>query len=291
MDEERAFEILEIPKTASSEDIENKFQDLVNQRHPDRGGNAEDLMELIEARRTALESQSGKSLTPYEEDAVPKIPNETYDQKKNKSEKTLDRIVRKHTSKYRRYKQILKIFTAFIGTLTFFRLISSFIPTVSDGPLILDEFAMYFTTFTLLLYIGTLGFLYWLINLKVKNIEVIVAEVEEVFDQKSNLIRMLSNLDMDLEDDYITEEELQIAIKDWTDTNNSSSWVESSLETSRNAFSLLSPNLELHSIANKIGPADFNRIFLRKCIEAGIIEEKVESEGDGQFSVKYYLTI
>lgn len=292
MDEERAFDILDLPKNASSAEIEKQFRDLIHQNHPDSGGDREELIELIEARETAIESSPGTEMTKYDKGSVPELPNKTFDQKKQESEKTVNRVIRKQTSRFRRYKQFMKIFGSIIGLTTFLRVI---LETFNPRPSPEYGFVLYFiqeipiSTWFLLLVI--IGMAYWFLNMKINNIDIIVSEVEEVFDQKSNLLQMFSELDIDLGDEYVTEGELQSAFNEWVIQEKELGGLDWIVYFIRDMFSLMAPKLELHSIARKLGPADFNRIFLRKCIEADILEEEVESSGDNQFEVNYQINI
>lgn len=289
MDEDRAFEILDLPTDASATEIETRFQELANQHHPDSGGNTEELIHLIEARGTAIDSLPSNKLAVYDEKGHLEISNK--DKKEKQSEKAVNRIIRKQTSKYRRYKQFLRILAPFLGLFTLLRI---FVTITDLGTMSTSEIPLFILVIPLsiwILLLSAVGIAYWGLNTKIKNIEIIVSETEEVFSQKSNLLRVFSDLGIDMERELITEEELQSAFQEWISKDENYTFTQHQADMFRRMLSLLSPRLELRSIARKIGPADFNRIFLRKCVEAEIIEERVESRGKGEFGVNYYINL
>jgi DnaJ-class molecular chaperone len=56
MSDERAFELIGLPPTATEREVQRSYRTLALTRHPDRGGSAESMAELNEAHEVALEA-------------------------------------------------------------------------------------------------------------------------------------------------------------------------------------------------------------------------------------------
>lgn len=56
MSDERAFELIGLPPTATEREVQRSYRTLALVRHPDRGGTAEAMAELNEAHEVALEA-------------------------------------------------------------------------------------------------------------------------------------------------------------------------------------------------------------------------------------------
>ena len=66
MDREQAFRTLGLPSDASEEQIRAAFLQLVKSSHPDRGGECEEVENVIAARDSALESLKSSAVEPLQ---------------------------------------------------------------------------------------------------------------------------------------------------------------------------------------------------------------------------------
>ncbi|WP_434531028.1 J domain-containing protein [Haloarcula sp. NS06] len=281
MDIDEAYKYLNVDEDTTLESVERRYAKLAKEYHPDQGGDPEEFKKLIEARNKIRENIRNQDIRLYEDTGVVETSNSNYSKKKEKTKKTINRIERRQTSKYRRVKQYLLPFTVLAGVISLINILKSLVqPNIVFPaiPFVRGEI-MAPILIVLCLYFGAI---YWYLRTKVRNLELMITEIEEVLDQKSNIVRLLSDLNADFNQDSISEENLEKAISDWMGQGSSSPTF---------IFSFMSPNLDMHSIANKIGSGDFNRILLRKCIENNILEEEIGSRGSEDWEVSYKIKL
>lgn len=289
MEREQAYDVLGIDESVSVQEIEERFRELANEKHPDKGGSVGEIMELIEARNKVLDETASNMLVPYQPSKALAPRDPEHEQKKEQSQKTVNRVIRKQTSKYKRYKQVSKLLGGIIGFLTFINLVFRVFGVMSDrrfNPIYLFLFIFREPQLTeiLLFSLIVIGIFYWYLTTKVRNIELIITEVEEALDQKSNVVSVLSELDINLQQEQISAEEMEDTMEEWIDESDENSPI-------RKIFSIMSINLNLRNIARQIGSGDFNRIFIQKSIENGILEEEVNAGETTGFEVTYKIKI
>ena len=293
MERDEAWEVLDLPPDAQEDQIESQFREKVTEKHPDNGGSKEAFSRLLEARNTLLDAQGeldlAKSTSLLDQSTLPI----RYEQNKRQTEKTVNRIRRKNTSRYRRRMQVLKVLGGLFGFFSALASFFSFFGSQVQSSLLI-QFNELFTTVRgqvlLLLTVSLLfmiGLMYWVFSVRVRNIEMAITETEEALDQKPNIIEILGELDLQLQNGKVKQSELERAIDDWAEGE---SHEQNPLFSPRSLFGVMSPELRLKDIAGKIGSADFNRIFLRKCVEHGLIEEQVNAKED-DWGVRYKLTV
>jgi len=117
METKEAFSILGLDLQATSHEIEEKFRILAKEAHPDKGGTAEAMSEINEARATALKSiADSTSLVPVNlvRDLVAASQAES-----NKQQNLTKRVVesreeisRRSTNKLRKYRRVSGILGA-----------------------------------------------------------------------------------------------------------------------------------------------------------------------------------
>lgn len=71
MDRSEALDYLDLDSSASDDEINQRFRELVHESHPDTEGSDEEMAKLIEARDTALEE------TPTELEVVQSVIENT----------------------------------------------------------------------------------------------------------------------------------------------------------------------------------------------------------------------
>lgn len=99
MNESEAFEILELESDASEEAINERYRELARKFHPDREGKGDEFIRLLEAKRIALDEEP-VALETVERTIDDYTQLVLYRQeKREESNKTVDRIIRHHTSR------------------------------------------------------------------------------------------------------------------------------------------------------------------------------------------------
>lgn len=276
MDSSEAIEILEISPSASKDKIHTRFRELVQEHHPDTGGDKESFETIVEARDVALSQRSDK-LVPAEqtiESFTNHISNKS--QRRHETEKTVDRIVRTHTSKFRRYKQTAILFG---GAITLIMILpgllgfdSYLVPLSSIGGQVL-----------IAVYIITFAVLYWLIHSASNGIEMLIQEGEEALEDKMRFINLLNEIGLNYENHpTFTREEFEVQIEKWLN------------EESSNYSPFLTKHLyvpeviDFRTLADRIGRADFSRLVVQKGLEKELITE-IDDVQDGEWTIAYKI--
>lgn len=91
MDDQEAFEFLGIAPSATDEEIEGKYRELVPQNHPDAEGSSSEMEKLNAAREKALESDNTIVKRESIEDSIQYSTRQ--EQRRIESEKTVDKII------------------------------------------------------------------------------------------------------------------------------------------------------------------------------------------------------
>lgn len=292
MELDEAYETLELDEGVERDQVSDRFQELVKIHHPDSGGDEETFDKITKARDTVMRNVDDAEIVPYSPSENPFPLPDRYEQKRSETKTTIKRIKRKQTSHHRRRIQVLKIFgvffgmiSAIVGGLSIF--VSGFQFEASQVLVSIwsDPFGR-IMILPLLSFLFTGGIYYWILRVRIQNTEMIITEAEESLEQKSNIVRLLDELPLNPGDGMITGEDFQHAFQEWFEHSEMGDTQFDFL----GIFGVMPQNLNLHTLAHQIGPADFQRIFLRKSIEHGIIEETVDSDGE-VWSVQYEITI
>lgn len=124
MDFNEAINILGVTENASYEEIDNAYKLLAQKRHPDKGGNDDDMVQLNEARIFLLEHLSAKSLPLVQKElelAIQKINDISITQKisARKAEKIERNILKIKTNKLQKWKRISFVLTGISAAALF----------------------------------------------------------------------------------------------------------------------------------------------------------------------------
>lgn len=108
MDESKAFEVLGLARSASKDEIEAKYRDLVRERHPDHGGDEEAMRNLNVAREVAVTAAQNRALVPVEtvRDVVAIAVESVMRRSEEKaaSERIAETVLREHSGPLQYYK-------------------------------------------------------------------------------------------------------------------------------------------------------------------------------------------
>ena len=292
MDDQEAYNVFDLDESASQEDIKDRFKELIIQVHPDQGGSSEEFSDIIEAKEHLTGSNTELVFQPTSIDK-PETYDPEYEQKQNQTEKTVNKIIRNRTSTYRRYKQVTKVIGGVGGFMLFIRALSG----LTGYEAFTRGLFLYFpvkikimqelVSIILIPVVIVFGLQYWYLSIKINNIEVMITEIEESFDQKSNIIRILEEIQINEKNKSVSEQDLKEEIYQWMYEDKE---VTNIRERLLSTFKILSIDFNLKKIAAKIGSSDFTRIFLRKAIEHNIIEEKVKSK-NSKIVVEYRINL
>ena len=270
MDESEAFEKLGLEPSATEEEIKERYRELVPQNHPDAEGTSEDMEELNTAKEVALASSSDDLVkTEALEDSIRLSTQQ--EQQRIESEKTVERLIDRGTSRYRRFRQMTIIFggiSAILGVV------------IQTGSFRIEYFPVSITAGVFLV----ISLIYtYIFHASMQNIELMINEADEALSDKMEYIRLLEDIGIRYQDDpRFTESELENAIEEWIDDTNST--------TSFFAKGFLKPKLDFESLAGHVGPSDFSRLVIRKGLEKDILSE-LEEIDDNQWIVKYEFNV
>lgn len=291
MDKDHALEILDIETPYSREDVKNSYIAKVLEHHPDQGGDPEKFQEISNARDVAITALRGGAIAPYQ--PADNLKSSTHDGIRNQTERTINRIVRRQTSRHRRLRRIMKVFTAFTGLPVFIQLLVLFLPIdVSIGSSFIFSPPLRGVKLTMLVVLAVCsGVYYWYLKFKIQTIEEMIAELDEVFALSSNILSLLQQLPISFDTRSVTDNQLQSAINDWAENSDGErrGGVPIIVTPFYAISGVLSPNLDIQHIARQIGSGDFNRIFIQKCLENDILREQLHLDNPDEMAVRYSL--
>lgn len=274
MDEAEAFEILNLPASSSNEEIEERFREMVPENHPDQRGENDDLKRLTEARDVAL-SQDSTDLELVES-TLDTIAEKQIarDERRIEAEKTVERLKRRSTSKYRRRRH-LSILSGVItaGVVGMYRFIQN-AEFFTLNPVIL---------IFVLSYIGGFGVVSAFFHLSMKNIESLINDADDALEDKMRFIQLLEDIGMDFQSDpSFTRSELEDKIEEWRkDPDN---------PTNPLSLIIFPQALDFKRLAQLVGTTDFTRLLIRKGLAKQIFKED-ESLEEGNWTVRYRLNL
>lgn len=124
MDTTKAFLALGLNRTASSQEVEDRFRSLANDVHPDKGGSDEQMSELNEARATALKFiADSNALVPEKalQEALVAVQSKTLNQQdlSNRIAESRKIIRDRTTNKLRKYRLASTMLAAICGGAIF----------------------------------------------------------------------------------------------------------------------------------------------------------------------------
>ena len=190
MDKDKAFEKLDLPQTASEDEILSQFRELSLRHHPDKGGNNDEMTELLVARDIALSSIRNISIIPIS--TVGDIVHDTIEVISNRMEqresngRLVHQIINNKTNNLREMKKIVSLTGLISGALVFFS--SDFLPLFS-GMAGIDNIRYISTTVA-----GISIITYLISSMKVNSIEQTIEEINESLDDKSTCAELFNDI-------------------------------------------------------------------------------------------------
>ncbi|MCK4796102.1 MAG: J domain-containing protein [Spirochaetes bacterium] len=191
MDEDKAFEKLDLPQTASEDEIVSRFRELSLFHHPDKGGNNDEMAELLVAKDIALSSIRNISLIPIS--SVANILNNKIEvidkrmEQRESNERLIRKIINHKTNNLREMKKIVSLTGLFSGAFVFIS--GDFLPLFSEMA-VNSLYIKYF--FTIFAGISTLFYL--ISSMKVSSIEQTIEEINESLDDKSKCAELFDDV-------------------------------------------------------------------------------------------------
>ena len=271
MNESEAFEVLGLDPSASEEEIEEKYRELAQEHHPDKEGDKEEFAKLSEAKKIALGQEEPHELELVEQ-AIENYTEIVLDQqqKREKSRKTVNRLIRYQTYKYRRRKQMTILLGGSLGILTLF---STFLDIpVTQG----NSFSLIITASAIFV-----GIMYWTYHVQTENITTLITEADEALENNVIFVNLLQNIGIHKGDGTsFTQQELVDKINEWTEGTSS--------ELTLTASSIFLPpeEVDFEQLAKIVGPTDFSKLLIRKGLANNLIAEDEISKGD-ELTVTY----
>lgn len=122
MDKEEAFRKLRFEPNVYKDEINSKFKDLAHLSHPDKGGNNNEMSELLEARDVALRSFDSNLVSFSDLNEIIRSQNnyeETKRQQIESHKNLIKQIVNNHTRRNKSYKTF-SLYMGSLSTLFFF---------------------------------------------------------------------------------------------------------------------------------------------------------------------------
>jgi len=304
MDKEEAFRKLGLPSNASRDEINSMFRERAHISHPDKGGDSNEMSELLEARDTAL-CPFGSGLVSVSElnkitDALTGIGIQNQQIQSHKN--LMNQIINERTHRNKFIKR-LSLFAGSASALFFF--LSNQIGTTDSivfSSLLTNSFFKDATFIYGLLF----GFIYVATSIKVTIIENTVEDINEILRNKKEYFQYLNTFStiykelfgkfttpqVGLTETKFTEHDLQAVVKELLhhyEIHNSSrsNYVKMILGTLTDT----SPydGLNFKKIVKNIGLTHFTCLFISKGIEMGILNEHEKMEGP-VLLVQYSLT-
>ena len=218
MNEKEAFEILGLDIGATSEDIEERFRSLANDRHPDRGGANESMAELNEARSVALNFLlQSNALTPMQtiQTAIELYSSQQQERQlvEVRVEKTQEHFRQQSTNKLRQYRTFANICGAIFATALFFS------QELSNNAFLQAFFYESLNSYTWSMWSFSLaiisGMAAWLFTFKIGQVNQKLRDIEEMTGTKTLLHRFLHDILGEKLNDNWTLEEMATDISEW----------------------------------------------------------------------------
>ncbi|MFH6963019.1 J domain-containing protein [Flavobacterium plurextorum] len=291
MDIAEAFEILNLSKNSSKEEIKEAHRKLIKKVHPRIIDENHDEAAVINNARDILikyfeEMENNVSLVKQ----VVEIMNidRTQATKQNEyklqADAILNKVSRKYNSQYKNIQLKAKFTAAITATLTLFS--SNILPIAKNSSPKDAEMAtvLGFITFLVAAY-------YVYINSQAEKIKDSIDDLKEFLNDKTNYYEIFNNLLLYRKDKFakISRNEFESLI--YNCLNNEP--IHESKLTIDDAFgeifaSLELGNFSLKDLARKIGYNDFSRLIISKGLENSIlIEEEVSI--DGLIKIEYKI--
>lgn len=302
MDKEEAFRKLGLPSNASRDEINSIFRERAQISHPDKGGDNNEMSELLEARDTALCSFESRLVSVSELNKITDaltgigIQNQQIQSHKN----LMNQIINERTHRNKFIKR-LSLFAGSASALFFF--LSNQIAT-TDSIVFSSLLTNSFFKDATFIYGLFFGLIYVVTSIKVTIIENIVEDTNEILGNKKEYFRYLNEFSkiynkcgksttpqVGLTEAKFTEHELQSVVGTWIQSYGRNSSPFNFVKTILGTPTDDSPyhGLNLEKIVQNIGITHFTCLFISKGIEMGILNEHEKMVGP-VLLVQYSLT-
>jgi len=274
MEIKEAFKILSLNIDSNKEEIETKFKELSKLHHPDKGGNADSMSELNNARELAIHYASNKSLIKIAQELV-RTDNQVV-MRSSEIDKEVSSIYKRAK---RRAGNRLKSMKDIVGMLGLLSGVGTLI--VSKVIPIMEIPKTSLTPKFLLLFTVVLSIYYLFFNNRIKKMEENVEDFTDSLNEKEYFYELLSEIINGNNQEKTNKTGLMDIIEEWS-SHRLSRRSESS------PFLLLSSSTSPKRICRLIGLNDFSKMILLKGEQHKFIE-KEENVNKGKLEVEYKI--
>lgn len=303
MDKEEAFRKLGLPSNASRDEINSTFRERAQISHPDKGGDNNEMSELLEARDAALCSVESGLVSVSELNKITDaltgigIQNQQIQSHKN----LMNQIINERTHRNKFIKR-LSLFTGSASALFFF--VSNQLGTIDSivFPSPLNNLSLKDAT---LIYALVFGLIYVVTSIRVTTIENAVEDINETLGNKKEYFQFLNGFNGIYKDLFRVPTTPEVGLTKIKFTEDIlKRVVEKWLSLSRHHLSPFNPfkiilgtptetfpynDLNFKNTVRYIGQTHFTRLFISKGIEMGILNEH-EKIVEGELLIQYSLT-
>jgi hypothetical protein len=293
---QEAFELLDLPESATDEEIEGRARVLALAFHPDRPqGDLAKFRDLQEAKRVALGRPHSSELVPLSQ--VAEIvraatggvaQREARQELQLETERVVGQLVRAHTSRLRHLQRLAGLIGAVVlGIAGATQVVRRILPFSLSGTSSTGTTAMNAISLTLALCAAVFGLFAWVSRERSRSVEHAIEDVSETLDDKSFLVAVLYEISERVGKPLPwTRWELREAVDAWSEGDD--------VEVSRGLFDELRVTLgdarSVASLASIVGPDDFTRLIIAKGQERGVLIEQETTDDRGRLVLTYDMT-
>lgn len=303
MDKEEAFRKLGLPLNASIDEIHLRFRERAHIFHPDKGGDNNEMSELLEARDTALRSFESGVVSVSELNKITDvltgigIQNQQIQSHKN----LMNQIINERTHRNKFIKR-LSLFAGSASALFFF--VSNQLGT-TDSIVFASLLNNFFLKDATLIYALVFGLIYVVTSIRVTTIENAVEDINERLGNKKEYFQFLNGFnviykelfrnsttpEVGLTETKFTEDILKRVVEKWLCISRLHPSPFNSFKIILGTPTETFPynDLNFKNTVKYIGQTHFTRLFISKGIEMGVLNEHEKIVG-GELLVEYSLT-
>ncbi len=284
MDTSEALRILGLPREFALSDVEERFVELMKQRHRDIGGSDDETRALLEARDVLRESIGGASIAPLDSDTriivQDAVPSRTLSELLQRSQAAIDSVATVHVAEYRAQRRIAVVFGAVGAALA--AVTSDLVPLFQVG-----GDASWILTAAGAIAAALFSIRATLLTSAAERVETTVKLVGEHLSERESWGRVWHELTSAVPTNPPwSREEIENLVREWIRP------LRRLLLVSRLAIprAVRGSDPPVQIVARDVGFRDFSRILIAKGIENGMLEEE-EEISNGQLRTKYNTTI
>jgi len=269
--------MLGLPEEATVEQVTERFRGLALSLHPDRGGSAEEMLRLIEARDTVLAVKKATALVPLSQvgSIVSQAVATTLAQQRQQdaADRDVRRILRLLISPVRRERNA----AAMVGVLSAALALLS----TKAQPLFGERWKG-LLTITLGALTAFLGLVFMLLDAQAKRLEEMLADLGDSLADREFYFEFLRQaIGPENLSPGFTRSALSQAIEQWLDQHPPLPKVRPPGDRTGLFFRLIGREDPLHVVCRRLGTAEVARLVISKGLERGFLIEEAADSASG----------